>query len=272
MKKITLIAFLLFATVVVAQNFQGKAFYKTKRMMNVILDSTDINSEQQKQINEMLKKQFEKEYELIFDKEQSIYKEQEGLGGIKQGGVQVILAGAVDVLYRNTKEERYVKQNELYGKLFLIKDKVKKLKWKLENETKKIGNYTCNKATTSIEIVQFNINIDENGKKVQSKNVNTVIITAWYAPQIPVSHGPFDYWGLPGLILEVNDGNQIMICYKIILNPQKKIILMEPKSGKIVNQEEYDKILKRKQIEMEKSLQNNRKDKKGNRVKITIQG
>jgi GLPGLI family protein len=33
-----------------------------------------------------------------------------------------------------------------------------------------------------------------------------VTITAWYTPEIPVSQGPEGYWGLPGLILEVNDG------------------------------------------------------------------
>jgi GLPGLI family protein len=32
-----------------------------------------------------------------------------------------------------------------------------------------------------------------------------VTITAWYTPEIPVNQGPENYWGLPGLILEIND-------------------------------------------------------------------
>jgi GLPGLI family protein len=30
-----------------------------------------------------------------------------------------------------------------------------------------------------------------------------VVTTAWYTPQIPVSNGPRNYHGLPGLIMEV---------------------------------------------------------------------
>ena len=32
-------------------------------------------------------------------------------------------------------------------------------------------------------------------------------ITAWYTLDIPVNNGPSRYHGLPGLILEVNDGS-----------------------------------------------------------------
>jgi GLPGLI family protein len=32
-----------------------------------------------------------------------------------------------------------------------------------------------------------------------------VTITAWYT-EIQVNQGPENYWGLPGLILEINDG------------------------------------------------------------------
>ena len=32
----------------------------------------------------------------------------------------------------------------------------------------------------------------------------TIEVTAWYTPEIPINQGPADYWGLPGLILEVN--------------------------------------------------------------------
>jgi GLPGLI family protein len=36
-----------------------------------------------------------------------------------------------------------------------------------------------------------------------------VTITAWYTPEIPVNQGP-ENWGLPGLILEINDGKTVM--------------------------------------------------------------
>lgn len=56
------------------------------------------------------------------------------------------------------------------------------LKWKIYEETKKLGNFTCQKATTQSE-----------GKTV----------TAWFTEEIPISGGPAGYSGLPGFILEL---------------------------------------------------------------------
>jgi GLPGLI family protein len=43
-------------------------------------------------------------------------------------------------------------------------------------------------------------------------------ITAWYTPEIPVNQGPENYWELPSLILEINDGKTVVLCSKIVLN------------------------------------------------------
>ena len=50
-----------------------------------------------------------------------------------------------------------------------------------------------------------------------------ITITAWYSPEIPVSQGPENYWGLPGLILEVNDGKTTILCSKVVLNLKDKV-------------------------------------------------
>ena len=52
-----------------------------------------------------------------------------------------------DSTYKNSKENRFTNQSDLYGKIFLIKDALKQPEWQLEKETKNIGNYTCFKAT-----------------------------------------------------------------------------------------------------------------------------
>ncbi len=31
--------------------------------------------------------------------------------------------------------------------------------------------------------------------------------TAWYTLDIPVQHGPGEFWGVPGLILQVEEGD-----------------------------------------------------------------
>ena len=64
-------------------------------------------------------------------------------------------------------------------------------------------------------------------------------VEAWYTPQVPVSHGPLEYWGLPGLILEVSAGKTTMLCSKITLNPAEKIEIKAPAKGKEVSKQEY---------------------------------
>ena len=64
-----------------------------------------------------------------------------------------------------------------------------------------------------------------------------ITITAWYTLAIPVSNGPGNFHGLPGLILAVNDGTETIVCSKIVLNPKNKIDFSEPKKGKIVTQD-----------------------------------
>ena len=76
---------------------------------------------------------------------------------------------------------------ELDNKLYKVKEDVPKMNWVLstdKKEVKKIGNFTCNKATLHFR-----------GRNYE----------AWYTTKIPLSYGPFKFRGLPGLILEIYD-------------------------------------------------------------------
>ena len=85
-----------------------------------------------------------------------------------------------------------------------------------------------------------------------------VVVEAWYTPEVPINHGPSEYWGLPGLILAVSDDVTTIICSKITLNPKDKIEIKAPKKGKKVTQAEYDEISREKMIEMRENFRNNR--------------
>jgi GLPGLI family protein len=91
--------------------------------------------------------------------------------------------------------------------------------WNLTTESKIIDNYTCYKATSKI------------------RNVN---IEAWYCPEIPVSLGPNEFKGLPGLILELSRGKLKYITKSITLDSKEHIEL--PK-GKLITEDEFNKIL-----------------------------
>jgi GLPGLI family protein len=67
--------------------------------------------------------------------------------------------------------------------------------------------------------------------------------------QIPVRHGPLEYWGLPGLILEVSADNTTMLCSKIVLNPEEIVEIVAPDKGKEITKAEYQKTITSKMQE-----------------------
>ena len=266
-----------------AQDFQGKAYYQTKTTIDMDdFGGRDMSPERKKQIQERMKSFLEKQYILTFNKEESIYKEDEkleapGAGGRGFGGFGSSLSGGPK--YKNVKSKELLQDQEFFGKQFLIKDELKNLEWKMGTETKQIGQYTCFKATATKTVDQFDWrsmrrrNPRENEKK-ESKTATdstkttdkadansddpmseievpkTIEVVAWYTPQIPINQGPDDYWGLPGLILEVTADRTIILCTKIVMNPEEKEDIEKPRKGDVVTQEEYTKIITKKMEEM----------------------
>ncbi len=281
------LAFLM-SGAIYGQDVQGIATYKTQRKMDMELDSTQMDEAMRKQITAMMKKQLEKEYTLEFTKDESVYREVPKLDDANSAGVggmvfkvEVVGSGASDVLYKNVKEGRFANQNEMFSKQFLIKDKIEAKEWTLVKETKNIGEYACFKAIHTYERpkrIMRTISSEDNKKEEDTteapvEEMETVTVTAWYTPQIPVANGPADFQGLPGLILELNDGELNMLCSKVVLNPKGGLSIKEPEGGKIVTQEKYDEIMDKKMKEMEEQFESDgRRKGNGNRMEIRIGG
>ncbi|MFY7935896.1 MAG: GLPGLI family protein [Flavobacterium sp.] len=77
------------------------------------------------------------------------------------------------------------------------------------------------------------------------------MITAWYTTEISISNGPSLYWGLPGLILEIEENGDKLICSKVVINPRKKAKIKMPNKKSIISVVEYEEILKKKSKEIE---------------------
>ncbi|AWI25499.1 GLPGLI family protein [Flavobacterium pallidum] len=271
-----IVLFLAFKPAFAQKEFQGMAVYESKTstadFKSRISDNKEITPEMQKMIEERMKKMFEKTFILSFDKNASIYKEEEKLEAPGQnGGMRMMnsMMGGGGTYYKNIKEKTYTVDKEFMGKEFLVKDSLPKLNWKMESETRQIGGYTCYKATALMPVSKTDFKNyrlkkkdetkkEDEAKKDEPKKTNfmddveiptEILITAWYAPEIPVSQGPDNYWGLPGLILEVNDGKTIILCSKIVINPKEKVEIKAPKNGKEVSQKEYDETVMKKMEE-----------------------
>ena len=241
-----------------AQDFSGRATYKTHRKSSFELDSTTIaaNPGIQEQMEAQMRKMFQKTFTLDFTKSESMYKEEQELDAPKgpsaNGGVMVMVMGgdgSSDILYKNILENRTAHKTELLGKVFLIKDNLVAHDWELTGETKNIGNYTCYKAVYEREEESIEINMIDGEVKEEKVTKKTTLV-AWYTTDVPVSNGPNNYGGLPGLILEVNDGDLTIVCSELVLNPKKVKEIIEPVKGKIVARKKFEDIAKEKTKEM----------------------
>ncbi|EDP72325.1 hypothetical protein FBALC1_14527 [Flavobacteriales bacterium ALC-1] len=280
--RVVVLALTVALTSVNAQDFQGVATYKTQRQIDIKLDSTQVNSEMHAQMMEMMKKQFQKTFHLTFNKEESLYKEEVSLDKPQAaaGGFQVVMVGnggGSDVLYKNTKDQRYADHKDTMGKIFLVKDDIEKIEWKLEADSKYIGEYQCYKATYTKMVEkprEFSNSSTTKETEEEDKEPEMIerIVTAWYTPQIPVNNGPAMYQGLPGLILEIHDGKLTVICSKIVINPEEKVVIKEPTKGKEVNQKKYDEIMEKKAKEMMERYRTRDNGRDGESFSITIGG
>lgn len=282
MKKslIKLTSLLLFCVCAISfgQDFQGKAYYQTKTTMDLgEWGGREMSPEQKKRIEERMKSFLEKEYILTFNKTESIYKEDEKLeapGSRGFGGFGSSLTGGPK--YKNVKDKELIQDQEFFGKQFLIKDELKGLEWKMGTETKQIGQYMCFKATAIKTVDEFDwrsmrprrgsdkdkdekkegeeakdsTKVDKDDPMSEIEVPKTIEVTAWYTPQIPINQGPDDYWGLPGLILEVSADRTTILCTKIVMNPEEKEDIEKPEKGEEVTQAEYNEIITKKMEEM----------------------
>lgn len=272
------LALVLLSLITGAQNFQGKATYKTHRNMDIKVstDQNAPNSAMQKKLHEQLKKMSQKTFTLNFNKSESTYTQNKELKPEAQtGGVSIVMigdGGGNDILYKDVNNKTYRNKTEISGKTFLIEDKLQTADWEMTAETKKIGKYTCYKATRSREEERVSFTMTDGDKEETKKKV-TVTTEVWYTPEIPVSNGPGMFWGLPGLILEVHEGKLTIVCSELVLNPSDKVTIKKPKKGKKVSQEKFDKIMREKTEEMMERFKNNRKSKNGGEsISIEIQG
>ena len=164
---------------------------------------------------------------LKFSEKRSMFELAQGLGV----GDQEVMMPFVKVLaskgvyYTDLKEKSQILQTKQGRELYSIKSNIENIEWQLTNEKKKIGDFICYKAT------------------YKKKRINDYfLVTAWYAPSIPLAFGPKEYAGsLPGLIMEIEDPLAYYRCTSINLNPKKEITIPFPDEATIttITEEEY---------------------------------
>ena len=281
MKNILIIFLISFTSIsLTGQEFQAQAFYKTQTAMDLGSWGDRMSAEQKKAMKERMKPFLEPVYILTFDKTKSIYKQEETLDAPGSGGGRGwgrMMAASGGPVYKDVVSKKSLQSTEFMGKKFLISNDQENIKWVMQNESKMIGSYLCFKATAQVKKPKTMTSAWRNAEKDSKKSkendnnlendnnqtntkvekleevvVNSEIetITAWYSPQIPVSHGPAEYGGLPGLILELTNDRTVMLCTKVVMNPEKRIDISEPTKGEFVTKGEFENIVEVKVKEM----------------------
>ena len=260
MKKLLVLLFV--TSLSYSQEFQGRAYYFSKTIFSA--DLKEENSESKKQdpafekaLQEALKEASEKSYLLTFNKSECIYEQEQQLEKPKAASgemqISVSISSSEGKKYINAKNKTSSIEDAILGKQFIIVENIEKPDWKLVDDTKKIGDYTCFKAKLTIpvsdkqkkEYEEFLKKEEIKSSLFKMEEPKEKIITAWYTPEIPVSFGPNNYWGLPGLILEINEPETIILCSKVVLNTKGTTIKI-PNKGQKVSQKEFDAIQKKK--------------------------
>ena len=109
-------------------------------------------------------------------------------------------------------------------------EEMKFLEWKLHNETDSIHGYIVRKATC-----------EYSGRSW----------VAWYSPDIPYSEGPYKFYGLPGLILDIHDTKNHYVFHFLSIEIPKEKLNIDMR-GK-----EYHEISKTMFLKAEDNFRNN---------------
>jgi GLPGLI family protein len=105
----------------------------------------------------------------------------------------------------------------VFEETFLIKDTTRKINWKITGETRTIAGFSCRRANAVV--------------------MDSIYVVAFYTDQIPVSGGPENFSGLPGMILGVAlpHENVTWFATKVTDAPLGPKALLPPAKGKPVN-------------------------------------
>ena len=271
MKRLLLpVCFLLSATLF-AQNDEGKALGVPQPKIKegkVIYERTvqmQINFQgMDEEMARRLPRTRTDHFELSFAGNQSLWQQLPSMneeantfsGGGPGAGGQVIMfrggPGAGGVVYNNFETAKRIEQQEMNSKNYLITDSIRKLSWKLTNETKTMMGYLVRKATAMQYGTRPAMSM-ENGTMKREMRPDTATVVAWFTTDIPVPAGPMFQGNLPGLVLEL-DMNNGRVVYKAVEISQKPGNIKEPKSGKPITAEEFRKENEKMMEEMMKNM------------------
>ncbi|MEO0337627.1 MAG: GLPGLI family protein [Bacteroidota bacterium] len=153
---------------------------------------------------------------LSFTREHSFYAEdlsrkekphQELSKAIMKANYYKAPQAKINQIYYDFAKKEKIEQLTFMTRAFLVESATETHNWKLNNRRKKIMDYVCMGADLQLD-----------GET----------LTAWFTPQIPISIGPSNYHGLPGVILGLEKEEQVFLL--------ATSVQLEAPEGKLIEQ------------------------------------
>lgn len=115
-----------------------------------------------------------------------------------------------DIIFSDLKQGVFYKKQKVFEEKFLLSDSIRKIDWRIFNETRDIAGFECRKAAGIV--------------------LDSLYVIAFYTDQIPVSGGPLSYTNLPGMILglAIPRLNLTIMATKLELTPPKPEKMVVP--------------------------------------------
>jgi GLPGLI family protein len=226
MKKVAILLFLVsFSALCQEAKQEGVVQYeRTTFWVNIMSRLTYLSAEEKDRIKltwGSADEGWKQKMTLAFNESQSLYaygedNAEQGWSGRKE----------TFFLTKNFAAEHSIDYIDMLGKTYIVDDTLHTPTWKILNQIKEVAGYICMKAET--------VDTVKNQK-----------ITAWFAQDIPVMAGPERYFGLPGLILEldINEGDVTIVASKVEFKKLTNEFNLKKIKGKKISDAEYTKII-----------------------------
>lgn len=124
-----------------------------------------------------------------------------------------------NIVFHNKASDSVFVRDKMPDKYLLTIEKTPTIDWQISNERKQIKNYTCQKATAYF----------------RGRNY-----TAWFTKDLPIADGPWKFFDLPGLIMDIYDNrNQLKIYVEKIEYPTSEKVAAFIPSGDYIGLADY---------------------------------
>lgn len=177
------------------------------------------------------------EMKLVFNEQKSTFKPPKETGSWREQQIlkaaRLFPIGITHTYMYDLKTQRSYQIRSFANTEYVVQSASTPLEWKLSEEQKLILGHVCHKATS------LKKRTDRLG---QTEDIQ---VTAWYTSDFPQAFGPKEYFGLPGVVLELHEGVDRIsfIAKKITPHPLQKVEFVFPERAQIMSEKEFDAIV-----------------------------